>query len=238
MIKSKLLDFPNPDISEDFIYQFPSQNKDSKCYLRFYRGQDKQIVILTELKDNPGASITNSAEYLYDQLKDFLLKKYNIELGEDAILIEHYEADHYGEGEDERFALFNKSGNFQHLSRERLELIFSENYSRNWDVIALLDSWASEEADEQEQKETWEFLERNLRHSPFIEPKIELWTIYHNLPAYPNKFVALKFITSSRTDELIVEDNLEDIRSIFESEGRRRIEPQPEQESTIVEIWI
>ncbi len=238
MLKSKLFEFPNPDISEDFVYKLPGHNINSKCYLRFYSGQGKQIIILTELKDNPGTSITNCAEYLYEKLKNFLLKNYNIELAKDAILIEHYEANHYGDKEGERFALFNKTGNFQHLSPERLELIFSENYSSNWSVIALLDSWASEEADEQEQKETWEFLERNLRDSPFIEPKIEFWTIYQNLPNYPNKFVALKFITSTRTDELIVKDDLEEIRDIFESEGRRRIEPQPEEESTIVEIWM
>ncbi len=153
MIESKLFNFPTPDISEEFSYRLPGQNTDSKCDLRFYRGQDKQIIILTELKDNPGASITNSAEYLYAQLKDFLLKKYSIELAEDVILIEHYEANHYGDGEDERFALFDKSGNFQHLSSERLGLIFSENYSRNWDVIALLDSWREEDIDEYEEDE-------------------------------------------------------------------------------------
>ncbi|MGK7898695.1 MAG: hypothetical protein AB4372_35050, partial [Xenococcus sp. (in: cyanobacteria)] len=192
------------------------------------------------LKDNPGASITNSAEYLYAQLKDFLLKYHNIELAEDVILIEHYEANHYGDGEDERFALFNKSGNFQHLSSQRLELIFSENYSSNWNVIALLDSWREEDIDEYEEDEL--DITYRLPDSPFVEPILNTWTIYKRIEGFPNKFVAVRRIGGNaildRESDLIIKDNIEEIRDIFESEGRKRIEPQAEQESTIVEIWI
>jgi hypothetical protein len=236
-----LLKLPATTIESVFNYRLPGHKIDSKCYLRFYlanNSQAKQIIILTELKDNSGASIANCAEYLPGQLKEFLRQNYDIELAEDAIFIEHYEADYYGDGEDERFALFDRSGKFQHLSVDRLKLIFDESYTTNWSAIALLDSWASDGADEEEQKETWEFLDRHLRHSPFVVPQIELWTIYQNLPDYPNKFVALKFITSTRTDELIIRDSLEDIREILEKEGRRRIEPNYDEEPTVIEIWI
>ena len=253
-----LLKLAIPNIESEFKYRLLGHNVDSKCYLRYYSANNllaKQIIILTELPDNPGASITNATEYIPEQLKSFLKENYNIELKENAIFIEHYAANHYGDGEEERFALFNTQGKFQHLSVDRLKLIFErggmlserqrisnqavdKNYTTNLDVIALLDSWVSEEADSEEQKDTWEFLERNLRHSPFVVPQIEFWTIYQNLPNYPDKFVALKFITSTRTDELIVKDSLENIREIFEKEGKRRIEPNYDEEPTIIEIWI
>ena len=233
--------FPAPDLECQFNYRINGHRIDSQCYLRYYlanNSQAKQIIILTELEDNPGASITNCAEYIPKKLKCFLQYNYDIKLAEDAIFIEHYEANYYKDGEDERFSLFDRAGKFQYLSSDRLKLIFDEYYTTNWSAIALLDSWASEEADEEEQKSTWEFLERNLRHSPFVIPQIEFWTIYQNLSLYPDKFVALRFVTSTRTDDLVIRDSLNEIRDIMEREGKRRIEPGYNEEPTIIEIWI
>ena len=239
---SKLLStLPAPDLECQFNYRINGQRIDSQCYLRCYLAnntQAKQIIILTELENNPGTSITNSAEYIPKQLKHFLQYNYNFKLAEDAIFIEHYEVNYYKDGEDERFALFDRAGKFQYLSSDRLKLIFDEYYTINWSAIALLDSWASEETDEEEQKNTWEFLERSLRHSPFVVPQIEFWTIYQNLSRYPDKFVALRFVTSTRTDDLIIRDSLDEVRDVMEREGKKRIEPLDDEEPTIVEIWI
>lgn len=84
-----LLKLAIPTVINEFKYRLPGHNVDSKSYLRFYLANNfkfkaKQIIILTELKDNPGASITNAAEYIPKQLKDFLKDNYNIELAEDA----------------------------------------------------------------------------------------------------------------------------------------------------------
>lgn len=234
------INLPEANFEGEFPYNLPGHSIKSSCYFRYYLGQQnqaKQIIIFTELKDNPGASITNAAEYLFLQFKEFLLQNYGVNLRDDAILIEHYEANYYQEGE-ERFALFDKRGRFQYLECDRLNLIFEENYGANWSVVALLDSWASEEDEEEDQKETWQSLEKNLRHSPFVIPQLEFWTIYQNLPSYANKFVALKFVTSIRTDELIVKDSLEEIRDIMEQEGRKKVEPQEGEETTVVEMWV
>lgn len=247
---------PTPNIESEFKYRLPGHKIDSRCYFRYYlanNSQATQIIILTELKDNPGSSITNAAEYIPEQLKDFIQKNYNIELAEDTIFIEHFQANHYEDEEDERFALFDAKGKFQHLSSDRLKLIFendrrSENTSndaadehdtRNLDVIALLRSWSEEDLGKYDEDEL--DISYQLRGSPFVEPILDTWTIYQNLNDFPNKYVAVRRIggyTADRKSELIIKEDIEDIRDIMEQERRIRRETVHNEEDTIVEIWI
>ena len=57
MVQTQTFIFPKPNIEQVFTYGLPGHPKDSRCNLRFYSGKKNQNVILTELRDNPGASI-------------------------------------------------------------------------------------------------------------------------------------------------------------------------------------
>ncbi|BAZ47064.1 hypothetical protein NIES4102_42170 (plasmid) [Chondrocystis sp. NIES-4102] len=138
----KIIEYLKPNIESQFKYKFPGHSVNSLCKLKYYfadNSTSKQIIILTELLDNPGASITNAAEFLYPQLRNFFCRKYEIDLQPNAILIEHYQANHYGDIEPPRFSLFDLEGRFKHLSVEDLALIFKENYSNQWQAIATLE---------------------------------------------------------------------------------------------------
>lgn len=256
MTQLSSLKLPNPDLENELKYRLPGHTVDSKCHLRYYwvdNQRAKQIIILTELSNNPGASITNAAEYIPEQLENFLLKNYSIELTEDAIFIEHYQANHYGENEQERFALFGREGNFQHLSLHRLKLIFendrrsenisnnaAENNAQNLDIIALLRSWSEEEVDEYDEDEL--DISYSLRGSPFVDPILDTWTIYKNLKDFPGSFVAVRriggYTYADRKNELIINEDIDKIRDVFEREGRIRREAVHNEEDTIIEIWI
>lgn len=237
------INLPKANFEGNFYYNLPGHPENgSFCYFRYYLGelpQAKQIIILTELKDNPGASITNCAEYIPEQLKYFLKEKYNIELAENAIFIEHYEANHYGDGEEERFALFNTKGQFQHLSTDRLKLIFDEYYITNWSAIALLQSW-NEEDEEYEEDEL--DITYSLRGSPFVDPILDTWTIYKDIEGFPNKFVAVRRIGENahldKKSDLIIKDSIDEIRDIMEQEKRIRREAVHNEEDRIIEMWI
>ena len=58
------------------------------CGLKIFRdNMGRKIVVMTELKDNPGMSITNCVEHLATQIKqDFLSKTISTEI----VWIEHY----------------------------------------------------------------------------------------------------------------------------------------------------
>ena len=234
MVQSKIFNFPKPYIQQVFTYGLPGHPQDSRCNLMFYSGKKKQIIVLKELKDNPGASITNAAEYIPEQLKIFLWQNYNIELAKDAIFIEHYEANHYGDGEDERFASFDRSGRFQHLSVDRLNLIFAER------AIAWLDSWEQEILDEGDEDEL--DITYRLRGSPFVEPILDTWTIYKNIEGFSDKFVAVRrlggYAYLDKKSDLIIKDSIDQIRDFMEREGRVRREAVHNEEDTIIEIWI
>lgn len=59
--------------------------RDSRCRLRLYAGAERPpVVIVTELADNPGTSVTNAAE----ELAHLVCRHYNLD--EEFIWIEHY----------------------------------------------------------------------------------------------------------------------------------------------------
>lgn len=106
-------------------FAFPGYgNQVSYCDLLVYTAEE--IAIATELKDNPGASITNRADVLATQIVR------NLDMNPNKfMLIEHYDARSYGDpNEAERFALvtftWNKaaerfeSPNWVHIDRDYL----------------------------------------------------------------------------------------------------------------------
>lgn len=76
-------------------------NCDGKCGLEFKKSEKKCIVILTELPDNNGTSITNMYEhlatYIYNQ---FLQNDYTYD---QIMWIEHYPKESRARGEPESF---------------------------------------------------------------------------------------------------------------------------------------
>lgn len=70
---------------------------DSKCRVRVYHNQDgeidREVAVITELKDNKGTSITNCIEFL----TVLLVNKYELTLNK-LTIVEHYEAEHAHRG--------------------------------------------------------------------------------------------------------------------------------------------
>lgn len=87
------------------------------CRLRIRAHRGKDVVIASELADNPGMSITNAVGWLLPQV----VEKYGLDI-EDVCWIEHYA----WPGEPERFdlvTLHNGSPNWQSLALEQVEVL-------------------------------------------------------------------------------------------------------------------
>jgi hypothetical protein len=73
----------------DYIHMYrrhPNEELEARCRIRMYRPDaGTVVVIVTELLDNPGVSITNWAEYLATEIRKRYLRQ-----GEALIWIEHY----------------------------------------------------------------------------------------------------------------------------------------------------
>lgn len=63
------------------------------------------------------------------------------------------------------------------------------------------------------------------------------WTIYKHPLDYPDKFVARKFILDKPTEEILIGDTLEEVRSLL-PKGFTRIERNPSDVLSIVETWL
>jgi len=73
----------------DFILNFKGYyGCNSKCGIEIYQNRNKNIVIMTELPENKGTSVTNACE----AIATILFKNHNIN-PEDTIYIEHYHRD-------------------------------------------------------------------------------------------------------------------------------------------------
>lgn len=71
--------------------------KTGECRLRLWRVVDDSygngkayVAVVTELDDNPGASVTNSAESIYAALCEALADEYGVDERTTVRLIEHY----------------------------------------------------------------------------------------------------------------------------------------------------
>ena len=64
-----------------------------------------------------------------------------------------------------------------------------------------------------------------------------LWTIYKHPLDYPDKFIARKFVLDKPTPEIRIGNTLEEVRELL-PRGLTRFERNPNDESTIVEIWM
>ena len=69
-----------------FEYETGGAVARSACRLRVYKGEAGVVLVTSELADNPGSSITNTAE----MLATALVVRYGIDT-ERAVLIEHYD---------------------------------------------------------------------------------------------------------------------------------------------------
>ncbi len=111
----------------DLIYNYKGfHGCESKCRIRIFKTADKDIVVASELRDNPGTSITHFAEYLATRI----IFEYDI-IPERLIWIENYPARTFSGDKIERetydFIEFKWDGeNFskpewKHGSREEVE---------------------------------------------------------------------------------------------------------------------
>lgn len=71
----------------------------------------------------------------------------------------------------------------------------------------------------------------------FMTEKLELWTIYRYPKDYPDKFVARKFILDKPTEERLIGDTLEEVRSLL-PKGLIRFDRSPNDILSIVETWM
>lgn len=70
-----------------------------------------------------------------------------------------------------------------------------------------------------------------------------MWVVYDSPRDYPGKYVARRWMTGPYpdglpTDEVIVSDDLEDIRDELSSRGLVCLERYPGDEPQIVECWV
>jgi len=102
--------------------------RDSTCRLRVYEMANKiNVVILTELDENHGASVTNTIEAAAQEVS----KEYDLK-SENTIFIEHY--DKRANESEERFDLVNLNWNlgrattphWRHIPKREVEALIGE----------------------------------------------------------------------------------------------------------------
>lgn len=71
-----------------------------------------------------------------------------------------------------------------------------------------------------------------------MKKALEIWTVYDHPEDYPNCFVARKFLNDQPTDELIVGQNVEEIRQMFRNKGLQVVPRCPGDMPSILEIWL
>jgi hypothetical protein len=78
-----------PRVNEDkFTYKPSPFYRLAHCRIRLYKHDGRQVVVASEVADNPGMSVTNAAEDLATQVVAY----YKLDI-ERLIWIEHYPAD-------------------------------------------------------------------------------------------------------------------------------------------------
>lgn len=68
-----------------FSYKPDPFHREARCRIRFYQHDGQQVVVATELSDNPGMSVTNAAEDIATQL----VAQYGLDVDR-LVWIEHY----------------------------------------------------------------------------------------------------------------------------------------------------
>jgi len=66
---------------------------------------------------------------------------------------------------------------------------------------------------------------------------LELWVIYKHPKDYPDKFVARKFIFDKPTFEVVIGNDINEVRLAI-PKGLTRFLPDAEDDKVIVEIWL
>ncbi len=110
-------------ITHDLEYPYKGfGNCDSKCGLKIYQQPDRAIVLMTELPDNEGTSVTNCAEHLATKIREQYLADLQIQ---NIIWIEHYPKN-------------KKNGNFEDTyDLVNLKWDGAEFYSPSWEPISF-----------------------------------------------------------------------------------------------------
>ena len=114
------------DTATDTIYHYRGLHGfRAWCRLRIYRTTEKDIVVATEMPDNPGTSITNFVEQLAGMVcADFLIEPNRL------VWVEHYPA---RDSEPENYSLLSLEWNgaaftnraWRHINRSQIENNFS-----------------------------------------------------------------------------------------------------------------
>jgi hypothetical protein len=128
-----------PPNTEAFAYRFNMRYKhrayqnEGMCRIEMYKSDDQVLIIATELKNNPGPSVINAAEAVYEKLARVYSLNY-----EDTTLITLFSSesyDYWERGEKARYTLANvyEAGGkyrvgFTHTSEEYVKEIIAEHH--------------------------------------------------------------------------------------------------------------
>ena len=82
---------------------FGSGKSSGVCWLRAYHTHLGTLMVFTELRTNPGLSVTNGAEHLVEECRRLGVNP------QEAILLEHYGPLAYGPNEPHRFSRIRPS---------------------------------------------------------------------------------------------------------------------------------
>jgi hypothetical protein len=101
------------------IYHYKGYwNCDAKCDVEIKKEQRKVTVILTELPDNPGTSVTNMVEHLATKIYHEFLSRTPIE---DIAWIEHYPANRIRKETFDKVMMEWDGKNFAHPQWKRMQ---------------------------------------------------------------------------------------------------------------------
>ena len=113
-------------VNGPFDYRDPSFGNDSSCHLRVYQflSAGIAVAIATELRENRGPSITNSAESLWREV----VKEYDLD-PEKTHFVEHYRDDVYDFVSFDWIDGYPIKPNWRHGTKEEIEKLIGEKLS-------------------------------------------------------------------------------------------------------------
>lgn len=90
-------------VTKKFYHKYATFGEDAVCHIQVIGGGGaRPVVLCSELADNPGPSVTNSAEHLQASLSMRLLGDPLIPPGKPPLFVEHYDcATVYGQDDNE-----------------------------------------------------------------------------------------------------------------------------------------
>lgn len=80
-------------MQQDLYFRYFAYNCPSVCHVRVLQGQEESVAILSELRENPGPSVTNTVGWLIPLLRAHLEQEGILECGDRVTWVEHVDCD-------------------------------------------------------------------------------------------------------------------------------------------------